>query len=226
MSAEDKYYALGNFYADDLAKQTFAFMPFTEETELKRREEIFWAAQKLCLLAAKTLPLWSKLEKRGRAPSQQVTQVAVVAPAEQAPMDRLVRVWTHNLTSAGEIWRCNNCLTFARSLSKKVARSEESCPGISVTVAQTAAEATALGHSLLVTESQLNIFLFCDRCWAYGCSQPRQLTFACPGREIGEARANARRKIFRGVHPKLGTDLGLPVPFAAVALLHHAVDAA
>ena len=87
---EEKYIAVGNFFADDFAKQTFEFMPSTEETELKRREEIFWATQKLCLLAAETLPLWSKLEKRGRAPSPLLAQDAVVAPAAQTPVDRLL----------------------------------------------------------------------------------------------------------------------------------------
>ena len=211
---------MGNFFADDFAKKTFAFLPTTEETELKRREEIFWAAQKLCLLAARTLPLWSKLEKQGRAPPLQGVRGAA-EPSVQGPPDRLLHAWIHTVTGTGEIWRCNHCHTFSRTLEKREARSAEVCPGIATAVAQAAADATALGHSLMVTESQLNIFLFCTRCWAYGCSQPRQLTFACPGREIGEARANARRKISRGVHPKLGTDLGLPVPFEAVASRHR-----
>ena len=104
------------------------------------------------------------------------------------------------------------------------ARNGEVCKGIALAVAQAAADAEGLGHALFVTETQLNIFMFCSKCWAYGSSQPRQLTFACPQTEVGEARAHARRRISKGVHPKLGTDLGFPVPFAELAKRHRAEE--
>jgi hypothetical protein len=206
--------ALGNKFADEFAKKALEQQPQVPCTTETLARQAFDFASATCALAAQLLPRWQALPKFERDP------LAAKAPAPrrtedqqgEGPAPRSLHTWIFSSTQGRPIWRCSVCLTFARDLAHKEARSGEACPGKASKLVQVFENSASNGHILLASEMEGTVLFSCSRCMAYGAALPKRLLGPCEGSRGTSYEKFVASRIQRGIHPKTGIAMSQPYP--------------
>ena len=114
----------------------------------------------------------------------------------------------------GGLSRDAQCLTFARDLTHKVARSGEVCPGKASKLVQVFENSASNGHTLMASEMEGAVLFSCSRCLAYGTALPKKLLGSCEGSRGTSYEKFVAARIRKGIHPKIGINMPHPSPLA------------
>ena len=188
LSAEARFFMLGNDAADRAAKHGESLHPQASADDTAQVDRLVKTAKAVCRVAAAVLPSWSKLDL-----SEATRAIPMPPPPSLEPL------FDHEWEWHRDVWRCMCCLRFRRSLERPPSGG---CRGGPPPVVQ---EMSKLGHRLLSLQCSDQSSLFvCLRCKAYTClGRVYRLSRLCDPNFTGRNDLDRWRLMSRGHHPKL-----------------------
>ncbi len=178
--------AIGNNYADELAKEAQSMHPQPAPALVTELEAQLKRAKAVIRVIAKVTQCFPRMPK-GRIPRK---------PADRTS-GNMDDPETHSWAFIDGLWRCTRCqrLTLKPEVTRALA--VQKCRGAKDTLQPIAI--AARGHTLARTSGSLPI-MFCLRCGAFAARRARGLAQQCPGRPK-RSGAQALEFLRRGMQP-------------------------